>query len=321
MLTKQGVALTFYAFYVASKTGKTGLTVTLDIYETTSGSPIVTAASATELGGGLYYYTLASGSVDASGAYVAVFKTADSSVDQQHIPAIWITDTVLKNLDVAVSTRNATTPLDSTATQAAAAAALAAYDPPTKAELDAGLAGVTAPTAAAVADAVWDEALTDHLTAGTTGAQLNAAGAAGDPLLNSVPGSYTQGTAGFALGRVGRGTISTVSPTSASGDVTIDMGYDYDADDGLALEWTDDDGTWVDLTGCEAVLIIAGLLEADCTILNAGTSAQGIRCELTAAQTGTLKPGRRAFVVDVTRAGRLIKQISGTATITAKVTA
>ena len=109
MLTKQGVALTFYAFYVASKTGKTGLTVTIDVYETTSGTPIVSAGSATELGGGLYYYTLSSGSVDASGAYVAVFKTADTSVDQQHIPAIWVTDTELKNLDAAVSTRSTVT--------------------------------------------------------------------------------------------------------------------------------------------------------------------------------------------------------------------
>jgi hypothetical protein len=89
MITQQGNALTFYAFYTESKLGKTGLTVTLDLYEATTASPIVTAGSATELAGGLYYYTLASGSVDANGAYIAVFKTATDTVDQQHIPALW----------------------------------------------------------------------------------------------------------------------------------------------------------------------------------------------------------------------------------------
>jgi len=71
--------------------------------------------------------------------------------------------------------------LDATAVQAAAAAALTAYDPPTKAELDAGLAGLNDPDAAAIADAVWDEAISGHLTAGSTGEALDNAGAAGSP--------------------------------------------------------------------------------------------------------------------------------------------
>ena len=47
--------------------------------------------------------------------------------------------------------------------------ALADYDGPTKAELDAGLAALNDPTAAAIADAVLDEALAGHVTAGTLG--------------------------------------------------------------------------------------------------------------------------------------------------------
>jgi DNA-binding transcriptional ArsR family regulator len=47
--------------------------------------------------------------------------------------------------------------------------ALADYDGPTKAELDAGLAALNDPTAAAIADAVLDEALAGHATAGTLG--------------------------------------------------------------------------------------------------------------------------------------------------------
>ena len=56
--------------------------------------------------------------------------------------------------------------------QSECADALNAYDPPTKAELDSGLAGLNDPTAAAIADAVWDETSTGHVDAGKAGAQL-----------------------------------------------------------------------------------------------------------------------------------------------------
>jgi hypothetical protein len=106
MIQQQGNALTFYAHYIAAKVSKTGLTVTVDVYEATTGTPIVSGASATELGGGLYYYTLASGSVDANGSYIAIFKTADTSVDQQHLPSIWqVGTTWVANLDTTISSR------------------------------------------------------------------------------------------------------------------------------------------------------------------------------------------------------------------------
>jgi len=103
-IEQQGNALTFLAFYVETKLGKTGLTVTVDVYR--NGTEIVTAASATAVGDGLYSYTLASGSVNAEGLYAAVFKTATATVDQQHLPSLWIVGTGgIENLDAAVSTR------------------------------------------------------------------------------------------------------------------------------------------------------------------------------------------------------------------------
>lgn len=88
MINQQGVALTFYAFYTDTDgVGVTGLTVTVDVYEGVTGTPIVSAGSATALGGGIYYYTLSSGSVDANGAYIALFKTA-GTVAQKHLPAL-----------------------------------------------------------------------------------------------------------------------------------------------------------------------------------------------------------------------------------------
>lgn len=71
--------------------------------------------------------------------------------------------TELSRIDVAVSTRNAIAPLDSSATQAAAAAALVSYDPPTKGELDAAQAAIIAavPSAAGNATAVRSELSTE----------------------------------------------------------------------------------------------------------------------------------------------------------------
>jgi hypothetical protein len=103
-IEQQGNALTFLAFYSEDGLGKTGLTVTIDVYR--NGSEIVTAGNATAVGDGLYSYTLASGSVNAEGLYAAVFKTATDTVDQQHIPSLWIVGKGgIENLDAAVSSR------------------------------------------------------------------------------------------------------------------------------------------------------------------------------------------------------------------------
>ena len=88
MLEQTANALMFYAHFVETKVGKTGLTVTVDVYR--NGTEIVTGGSATEVGDGLYSYTLSSGSNNAEGEYICIFKTATSTVDQQHIPALWV---------------------------------------------------------------------------------------------------------------------------------------------------------------------------------------------------------------------------------------
>ena len=102
-------ALTFYAFYVASKQGVASLTVTVDVWRiNTSASPtqVVTAGSATAVGGGLYLYQLASASVTVEGEYVAIFKTASTTPDQQEIPAIWVVSKAgTEYLDASVASR------------------------------------------------------------------------------------------------------------------------------------------------------------------------------------------------------------------------
>lgn len=83
--------LIFVGQFIASKAGKTGLTVTVDVDRYTisdgSRSSLVTAGSATEGRRGLYHYRLASADLTLY-QYVATFITADSTVDQQEIAAI-----------------------------------------------------------------------------------------------------------------------------------------------------------------------------------------------------------------------------------------
>jgi hypothetical protein len=105
--------LIFYAQYIASKIGKTGLTVTIDVFRLTrssgAASQIVTGGSATEVGDGLYRYLLSSAD-PITYDYAAAFKTTDATVDQQDIPALWTSwslayATELGRLDDTVTSR------------------------------------------------------------------------------------------------------------------------------------------------------------------------------------------------------------------------
>jgi hypothetical protein len=106
--------LDFFSFFVASKLGTTGLTVTVDVWKhltsTNASSQIITAGSATEVGGGLYRYQLSSASVTGEGEYICIFKTTSTTPDQQHIPSIWCVQKAgSEYLDAAVTSRaNAT---------------------------------------------------------------------------------------------------------------------------------------------------------------------------------------------------------------------
>ena len=209
MIEQIGNAVKFVAFFVATKVGKPGLAdVTVDVFNP-AGAQVVTGAAATEIGGGLYAYTLGSGSVTTEGEYAAVFKTADATVDQQHLPALWVVGRAgVEDLDAAVSTRSTL-------------------------------------TGAAAADAVWDEALAGHVSAGTAGKKLSDASTT-DVLTNPVPGAYAAGSAGFALGRIGNAEFTVESPVAADGTLVLVRGDDYLVADGRAISFSSDD--WPDLS-------------------------------------------------------------------------
>ena len=93
MLELQGNILPFPVHYTEGGVAKTGLTVTVDIYERTVAgtvTQVVNDGACTEIGAGLYIYDLAAASVDADAIYLAVFHTATDTVDQQDLPSEWI---------------------------------------------------------------------------------------------------------------------------------------------------------------------------------------------------------------------------------------
>lgn len=195
MLEQVSTSVKFMAFYTSSKQGKTGLTVTIDIYDP-SGTQIVTGGSATAIGGGLYAYTLSTNN-SAEGEYAAIFKTSDSTVDAQHIPSLWVLGRAgVENLDASVSSRSTLTAAQvnteadtalsdvgltsavtgridqAVSTRLAAADYTAPTTPPTAsqnasavrtelsvelARLDAPVSGATAPSASAIASQVRTE--------------------------------------------------------------------------------------------------------------------------------------------------------------------
>jgi hypothetical protein len=147
MLEQVSTSVKFLAFYTASKQGKTGLTVTVDIYNP-SGTQIVTDGSATALGGGLYAYTLSTDN-SSEGEYAAIFKTDDSTVDAQHIPSLWVLGRAgVENLDAATSTRATSADIPtSDITAIKAATDNLPSDPADQSLVEAAISALTIPSA------------------------------------------------------------------------------------------------------------------------------------------------------------------------------
>jgi hypothetical protein len=153
MIEQVSNSVKFLAFFTASKQGKTGLTVTVDIYAP-SGSQIVTGGSATALGGGLYSYVLSTNN-SAEGEYAAIFKTTDSTVDSQHIPSLWVLGRAgVENLDAATSTRLAssgyTAPANSDISAIKAKTDALPSDPADQSLVEAAIAALSIPTVAQI---------------------------------------------------------------------------------------------------------------------------------------------------------------------------
>lgn len=159
MIEQLNNSIKFLAFFVASKIGKPTLTVTIDVYNP-AGTLVVNGGSATALGGGLYQYILASGSVTTEGEYLAIFKTSDTTVDQQHIPALWVIGRAgVEDLDTTITSR----------------ADSASYTPARAAKLDyldVSVNSRSSHTPAQAAQAVWDYLTSAGTVVGSYGKRI-----------------------------------------------------------------------------------------------------------------------------------------------------
>lgn len=177
-------AVTFLFFYTENKVGKTGLTVTVDVWkiaQTGSASEIITGGSATEMGDGLYLYVLGNSNTADVGDYVAVGKTATTTVDQQHIPSLWsIGRGGVEYLsgDVYGVVTHATYGLDKLARTGADSDTLETLSDQIdgvalEATVMKAASYVAPPSTSEVAGAVWDADLSEYEDEGTAGKTLS----------------------------------------------------------------------------------------------------------------------------------------------------
>jgi hypothetical protein len=217
------IDLIFYAQYIASKAGKTGLTPTIDIWRVTRSSgatsEIVTGGSAVELGDGLYLYRLTGADVLLYD-YLATFKTADATVDQQHIPALWT------NFSMASAIADIWTYATRTLTQSAAAVTAAVTGSTLSVQrgdtFSATLTGLAANTGYVSIDWTVKRAKSDPDTDAIICIRKNASGL-NDGLL------YLNGAAGTA----GLGSITVNSATSLTLTLAASATDDLAPADGL----------------------------------------------------------------------------------------
>jgi hypothetical protein len=285
-IQQQGTALVFYAMYTATGAGKTGLTPTVDVFEGKTQAPIVSAGNASELADGLYYYELAGASVDANACYLAVFKTTDVTVDQQHIPALWAVPAWVANVDAAISSRLPT----------------GTYTAP--------------PTAGAVADAVLDEAGAGHtgllptyldaaISTRATPVQIAAQVAA------ALTGTALTITRGDSLSVAFTGLGSLASCTKLH--FTVKTSY-RDADTAAIIQIEETAGLLY-LNGAAATSAAAG----DIAVTDA--AAGDLTITLTAAATAALSVASNlVYDIQQTTAGAVTTLTAGTCAIAGDVT-
>lgn len=281
-----GNAITFHVFYMASKVGKTGLTVTVDV-DAPDGTALVTAGNAVEVRNGTYKYTLAAESVTAIGEYIAIFKTTDATVDAKHLPSLMIVGRAgVENLDASILSRSTY-----------AGGAVASVSSPVTVATNNDKTGyaltVAPPTAAAIATAVW----------GATEKTLTALGFVWDKTGYALTSAYdaakTAATAAtLALVKaktdlITTGTFTRVPVTSDGGLMIITKGDAYTATQGWGAIEADADSL-PDISEATVYLIIGSKSFAATATPNGDNYT--LSCELTSQQTGTLTASTYEFI-------------------------
>ena len=302
MHENQGSSVIYYAHYTEDGVNKTGLTVTITVYEVIrdgTKTEIVSDGACTEIGDGLYRYLLASTSVDAAAEYVAVFHTATDTVDAQDIPAIWVID------------RAGTEKLDDGVTLADDAITSAKFDESTAFPVKSADTGATA-LARTGADSDTLETLSDQIDTVDSSDVAAAVWSNADRTLTQTATSITSAVSGSTITDV-RGDSWDIDIT----DLTLDSNKQQfaikrhagDADSAALLFVDSDDG----------LLYINGAAgtAGDASLVYAGTT---LTLTVKPAATAQLPSGNHVYgIQSVTAAGVVNEAYGGTFTVQADV--
>ena len=295
MPVQVGNAMPLRAYFTYNKQGATGLSVTVDVYNP-AGSQVVSAASATEIGDGLYGYSIPSTYVTSAGNYTAVFKTSNTNPDFQQVPAN----------DQAVPFVPANDPMDDL---------LSAHT-------------VTGSVAAALTTILGSPGLADPLAEAVPGSYAtNTAGA----VIGEIPSILTALAAGveangFTAAAIAQlvgalnGVVITTNTTPANGgNVTVIVGDAYVSDSLMSRLWT-----WTlsgagvpNLAGATGVFIAAdtGL---SVPITFTGSNPYTVTLALTAAETQGLAVGQCQWGIRFETANRMpVTLLTGVMTVKA----
>jgi hypothetical protein len=144
-------------------------------------------------------------------------------------------------------------------------------------------------------------------------------------LSSSVPGPHGPDTLGGMLAGV-VGNLPTklviVSPVVEGGNLLIVKGDDYLTVDGRALTWTENSGTWPDLSEATVHLIIGDrrFFRKEITAPTPSGNPKVVRAELTRTETAKLTQASYPFVVEATMgSGSRVTLIKGYVRTTAGI--
>lgn len=159
-----------------------------------------------------------------------------------------------------------------------------------------------APSASSSAPTVQD--IWDHNpssdASGTAGYLLKTAGSGGIP--SDVLAQISAIEAGVAALQ-GSTTIAVASPIGAGGNISMLYGYDYKARDGMAVTWTNAEGSWPNLTGA-TVKVVAFDGRTDqggtCTVVTATGVNQTVRWEVEDNLFDSADKGTMRYILQAT---------------------
>ncbi len=181
-LARTNTALEFAVQYLEDGEGKTGLTVTVNVYR--GATQIETEESAEEIGDGLYRYVLADTETGTAGCYYAVFSTA-GDVDQKDLATMYLVGGWVDLIDASIDSRLATagyTPPDN--------AGIAAIEAKTNALPAFPAATGDIPSTSTIAAAVWSAETRTLTSAGAGGATAQEVWEYGTRTLSGGEGSW-----------------------------------------------------------------------------------------------------------------------------------